>query len=144
MKTRQRFISRIFLAIYALIVLHNIVPHGHHEHEKDECVAHFANNDHRHTHGSHLHEHHHHNHNFLEALLEAHAHSSQCDELISQIHFKNHPLVKDLPFIQTSVDFHFNQQTILLEKEQETLYSTRIFENRFLINNSLRAPPSLG
>ena len=140
-----------FLSIFMMLMLHNLLPHVHHQHKNSHATTLTEHAEHDHHHG---HAHHHpaqeeeeeETGGFLSLLLGNHAHST--------FHEHSVPLVKKLE--QSEVN---TQQSLAVFKPERFIFlthSSREGKNHFvpyryrfksappLYNLSLRAPPFLG
>jgi len=147
MQQIKKISSIFFLSIFTMFMLHQVLPHVHHEHE---LVSETEASEHHHSH-AHDHQKTEHQQNresnshsgLLESLIGNHTHTYHSNDLDVRNTAKQQIKVKEFSTFTLQV-FH----TFLFEKESEP--------NRFIVYQppgnfdfyfttpSLRGPPSLG
>ncbi|MEQ8551760.1 MAG: hypothetical protein RIC06_04180 [Cyclobacteriaceae bacterium] len=133
-----------FLSIFSMYLLHQVLPHVHHEHGSAERIS-IIDTEHAH------HNDHHHHHDdddsregfdFLGFLLGTHAHTVQIDHIlvtksISKQQVSAKVLVFDVACEIKISDGEWEEQVIWHHPPDPT-------KSPHLISASLRGPPSLG
>ena len=132
-----------FLGIFSLFLLHQIVPHLHHQYES------------KHSHNDEVQSDHHHHHiiekeiytkGFLHLFLEAHEHSLvSCEVILVQKNsVKQLNVKKD---VKTSIFLNRFSISINYDDEAEKIkvyQPPNNYFNAYLLSLDLRGPPSLG
>lgn len=144
MQKHNHIKALFFLGIFSLILMHQVVPHLHHQHDVAHTHKAFTDSD---NHG------HHHdvpekessNIGFLDLFLEAHMHSLVSNEIVitHEISVKKINLKKD---VKTAIsNNHFSVSTNYQEAEKVTLYHPpNNYFKPYLFCLDSRGPPSLG
>lgn len=135
----------LFLGIFSLMLLHQVVPHLHHQHEIE------------HTHRAVEHtDNHSHNHDapekesskkgFLDLFLEAHIHSVVANEIIVS-HECNVKQLKVKKDVKTSVFLNRYSLSINYDDKPEKVsvyHPPNDYFNHYLSSLNLRGPPYFG
>ncbi|SDK71772.1 hypothetical protein SAMN04488034_101214 [Salinimicrobium catena] len=144
MKERPRIFASFLLAVFALTLLHQFVPHLHHEHRENQ------RHELAHSH-SHSHEHHHKKESeepkgIISILLAMHSHSSSSSEVPVENSIEQFNLQESQA--ESTSEFEVYGQLIVygvLEKERLRNYQPPpLFVIKYYSNYSLRGPPALG
>jgi len=133
-----------FLGIFSMLILHQVVPHLHHQHEVEHTHKAVAHND---DHG-----HHHHSSEednsekgFLDFFLDLHTHSVVSNEILFSHEYSETPIKVQKELNQA---LSFSQYTIIKsyeEVESESVYHPpNSYFNPYLAALDLRGPPLLG
>ena len=143
MQKNNHIKALFFLGIFAMLLLHQVLPHWHHEHEVEHthnAVAHSVNHSHHHD----VPEQKSPNKGFLDLFLEMHMHYAVFNEilLIQKSSVKQLDVKKD---INTSVSFaHYNISINYEEAEKIKVYHPpNNYFNSYLSSLDSRGPPSL-
>lgn len=149
MQRFRKFFASFFLSIFAVLLLHQIVPHVHHSHDLSDETSHYESG-HFHTTAGH---HHHHekqeekedrsDFNFLGFLLGNHSHSA---------------LVAPMPLVEQTIDQTLTAQSVALDGIEQAESSIRDAVGErwkflwhappqsdhsvYLASHTLRGPPS--
>jgi hypothetical protein len=147
MHTQHKIKALLFLGIFGLLLLHNLVPHTHHHHEVEHLhngVAHSGGHNHNHdipekensTNGLLV---------LLDLFLEVHEHSVASSETVV-VHNRTVIKLNVKKDISTSVSInHFHNSTNNDESEKVTVYHPPItYFNFYLSSLDSRGPPTLG
>jgi Ca2+/H+ antiporter len=135
--------SLFFLGIFSLLLLHQVVPHWHHQYEVEHThKAVVDSNNHKHHHDTPKNENS--NKGFLALFLDVHVHSVIVGEIVLR-HLGN---VKKHN-VQKSVKIPFQLHEILIvnysEIERDVVYQPpNYYFNSFLLSLTSRGPPTLG
>ena len=137
-----------FLGIFSMLILHQVVPHLHHQHEVEhthKVVTH--SDDHSHDHG------HHHDvpetdnseKGFLDFFLDLHSHSVVSNEILV-LHESTVTQIKlNKEASQAAIFNHYGEFKNYDEVERPTIYHPpNSYFNPYLITLDLRGPPTLG
>ena len=144
MQKHKHIKALFFLGIFSMLLLHQVLPHWHHEHEVEHTHKAVAN--------SNTHSHHHDvpekespNKGFLDLFLEMHVHSVVSNEILltHEIRIKQLEVKKD---ISTPVSVvHYYSSINYDEAEKIKVYHPpNNYFNPYLSSLNLRGPPSLG
>ena len=143
---KQKIPAVFFLSIYGMFMLHQVLPHVHHEHHEFEPAI--TKIDHHHGHEM---DHHHHDaeaddgFDFLGFLLGNHSHNIDVNTVPTAIHFVSQKVVGKW--------FSFEITLVLLTRflfqNDEKIYSLGhappdLGEDTYLSVTYLRGPPVLG
>jgi len=132
-----------FLGIFSLLLMHQVVPHLHHQHEVE----------HTHKDVAHSEDHHHHapekessNTGFLDLFLDMHVHSVVSSEILFTYESSlKQPKVKKNISKSFSVAHYYRFLENYDEVEKTTVYHPpNIYFNPYLSSLDLRGPPPLG
>ncbi|NEW79580.1 MAG: hypothetical protein GZ086_09185 [Gelidibacter sp.] len=135
--------SLFFLGIFSLLLLHQVAPHWHSQHEVDHTHIAIAHSDnHKHHHDTPKNENS--KKGFLAFFLDVHVHSVIVDEIVlrHQGNVKKHHVQKNLkiPF-----QLHDNLFVNYNEVERVAVYDPpNNYFNYFLLSLTSRGPPTLG
>lgn len=128
--------------MFAVMSMHNVVPHIHHEHQVD--VAH-----HHHSHDDHGHHHHDHEDseekglgNFLILLFAHHSHNNE--SLDVEVELNQVQPLKKLNEVALAADSELYETSIEEDDYPYFLYKPRIYEGKSFLFKPLRGPPSIG
>tara|TARA_R110002074_G_scaffold47755_1_gene122377 strand:- start:810 stop:1244 length:435 start_codon:yes stop_codon:yes gene_type:complete len=144
MQKHKHIKALFFLGIFSMLLLHQVLPHWHHEHEVEHTHKAVAN--------SNTHSHHHDlpekespNKGFLDLFLEMHVHSVVSNEILltHESSIKHLEVKKD---ISTPVSIvHYYSSINYDEAEKIKVYHPpNNYFNPYLSSLNLRGPPSLG
>jgi len=135
-----------FLGIFSIILLHQAVPHLHHQHEVGHSHSAVVHGD------SHSHDHRHEvpekenpSKGFLDLFLEMHVHSISANEilLIHESSIKQLDVKKNISKVVSVV--HSNSSIDYGEPEKIKIYRPpNTYFNPYLLSLDLRGPPTLG
>lgn len=134
----------LFLGIFSMLLLHQVLPHGHHQHKVEHshnAVAHSSAHDHHHD----VPEKESSNKGFLDLFLEIHVHSVVSNEIVVTQHsnVKHLNLKKELKTIASPN--HFSVSVIHDKAEKVTVYHPpNHYFNSYLSSLDTRGPPTLG
>ncbi len=144
MQKHNNIKALFFLGIFSLLLLHNIAPHTHHQHEVEHShkdVAH--NNGHRHNHDVPKEENS--NKGLLDLFFEVHIHSVVSNEILTthESSVKQLNIKKD---IKTPISVnHYRTSTNYNETEKVKVYHPpNNYFNSYLASLDSRGPPTLG
>ena len=144
MQKHNKIKALFFLGIFSMLLLHQVLPHWHHEHEVEHthnAIAHNDNNSHHHD----VPEQESPNKGFLDLFLEMHVHYAVANEilLIQKRSVKQLDVKKD---ISKSVSFsHYHSSLNYDEAEKIKVYHPpNFYFNTYLSSLDSRGPPSLG
>lgn len=145
MQKHKHIKAFFFLGIFSMLLLHQMLPHWHHEHEVEHthnAVAH-----------SNTHSHHHHDvpetespkKGFLDLFLEIHVHSIVSNEilLIYENSFKQRVVKKDIR-TPVSVEYHYCSLNYDEAEKIKVYHPPNRYFNPYLSSLDSRGPPSLG
>ncbi|MCF8336961.1 MAG: hypothetical protein K9I74_03160 [Bacteroidales bacterium] len=145
----------VSVVVISMMMLHMAIPHSHHHHEqKDEEVTHNAEHDHDH----HDHDHHHtgdHPHKTpprdtdnaegesgLFVPIEKHLHAFHIHEFVPATKIrKTASPIKAFPVVATTTNNDIKLSAGNEGTYRCTLFRPIFYDNPFLLNCSLRAPP---
>tara|TARA_R110002110_G_scaffold114059_2_gene282780 strand:+ start:533 stop:967 length:435 start_codon:yes stop_codon:yes gene_type:complete len=144
MQKHNNIKALFFLGIFSMLLLHQVLPHWHHEHEVEHTHKAVAHSD--------THSHHHDvpekespNKGFLDLFLEMHVHSVVSNEILltHEIRIKQLEVKKD---ISTPVSVvHYYSSINYDEAEKIKVYHPpNNYFNAYLSSLDSRGPPSLG
>jgi zinc transporter ZupT len=147
MQKHNHIKALFFLGIFSLLLLHQVVPHLHHQHDVEHSHKAVSNSN------SDSHSHHHDvpekessNKGLLDLFLEVHIHSVVANEIVvtQNSSVKQLKLKKD---VKTSI--FLNRYSISInyddEAEKITVYHPpNIYFHQYLSSLDTRGPPSLG
>ncbi|OUR91925.1 hypothetical protein A9Q87_08980 [Flavobacteriales bacterium 34_180_T64] len=132
-----------FLGIFSLLLLHQVVPHLHHQHEVEhthKAVAHSDSHSHHHD----VPEKESSNKGLLDLFLEMHSHSVVFNEILV-VHERSVKQINDKKNVNTSV--LVNRYSISInydDVEKVAVYHLpNIYFNKYLSSLESRGPPSL-
>jgi hypothetical protein len=147
-----------FLGIFSMFLLHQVVPHMHHQHDEVEHthdnIAHSDNNNHHHDDIAHN-DNHNHDHDiskkrnlikgFLDGFIDMHVHSVVSNEILLT-HQSSVKLLNIKKDISTPVSVvHFHSSLNYDEAEKIKVYRPpNNYFNSYLSSLDSRGPPSLG
>lgn len=148
MQKHKNIKALFFLGIFSMLLIHQIVPHLHHQHQDahQDDVAHHHNN-----HDEHDHHHHHEDEEdspqkgFIDWLLETHTHTNTTMNVL----VLEHTTFKEI-VVQKEIGKTFFLKTIHIVSRdadinlQEWYHPPDNFQNSYIPNLTLRGPPSLG
>jgi hypothetical protein len=144
MQKHSNIKALFFLGIFSMLLLHQALPHWHHEHDVEQTHKTVAHND---THG------HHHdaldnegpNKGFLDLFLEMHVHSliSAEIQLRHESSIKRIEVKKDISIPVSFVHYHSSINYDEVEKVR-VYHPPNNYFNAYLSSLDLRGPPSLG
>jgi hypothetical protein len=144
MQKHNNIKALFFLGIFSLLLLHQVLPHWHNEHDVEQTHKAFANSD---TH-SHLHdepEKESPNKGFLDLFLEMHVHSVVTNEILltHESGIKHLEVKKD---VSTPISVvHYYSLINYDEAEKIKVYHPpNNYFNAYLSSLDSRGPPSLG
>ena len=143
MQTYSKLIARFFLSIFCLFMLHQLVPHSHHQHETEILSDHHADD---HEAGSH--DHHSEEKSpldFLSLLLSNHPHSQQLvDHSPSQLQTSKKHVDKNK--VEKTIQKLFCEPVdeISPKLKKPVPEFLRIQKNTYFVSIALRGPPTLG
>jgi len=145
MKKHNNIKAFFFLGIFSLLLLHQVVPHLHHQHEIEhthKAVAHSENHNHHHD----VPEKESSKKGLLDLFLEVHIHSVVSNEILAthESSVKKLNVKKDVK-TPIYVQHYFNTINYDDEPEKELVYQPpNNFFNPYLSYLASRGPPSLG
>ena len=144
MQKHNHIKALFFLGIFSLFLLHQAVPHLHHEHEVEHMNKAVAHSD--------THSHHHDvpekespNKGFFDMFLEMHMHSVVSNEilLIRESSIKQLKVKKDLgtpvSVVHSNISIYYDEAD-----KVEVYHPPNAYFNPYLSSLDLRGPPSLG
>jgi len=144
MQKHNHIKALFFLGIFSMLLLHQVLPHLHHEHDLEHTHKAVSNSD---THG------HHHdapekespNRGFLDLFLEMHVHTVVSNEILIT-HESNTKHFENKKDISTSVSIvHYHSPISYDETEKIKVYHPpNYYFNSYLSSLDSRGPPSLG
>jgi hypothetical protein len=133
-----------FLGVFSMLLLHQVVPHRHHQHDVEhthKAVAHSDNHSHHHD----VPENESPKKGFLDLFFEMHVHSMLSNEILLK-HESSIKLFEVKKLISTSISV--NQYSIYKnydEAEKVTVYHPpNTYFKTYLSSFDSRGPPSLG
>lgn len=145
MQKHNQIKALFFLGIFSLLLLHQVVPHFHHQHEVEHSHKAVSNS------GSH--NHHHEvpekessKKGLLDLFLEVHTHSVVSNEILvtHESSVKKLNVKKD---VKTPISVHHYLITISYDNEAEKVsvyHPPNNYFNSYLSSLDSRGPPSLG
>tara|TARA_R110002074_G_scaffold15862_2_gene53698 strand:+ start:95 stop:529 length:435 start_codon:yes stop_codon:yes gene_type:complete len=144
MQKHNNIKALFFLGIFSMLLLHQVLPHWHHEHEVEHTHKAVAHSD-THSHHHDLPEKESPNKGFLDLFLEMHVHSVVSNEILltHEIRIKQLEVKKD---ISTPVSVvHYYSSINYDEAEKIKVYHPpNNYFNAYLSSLDSRGPPSLG
>ena len=144
MQKHNNIKALFFLGIFSMLLLHQVLPHWHHEHEVEHTHKAVAHSD-THSHHHDLPEKESPNKGFLDLFLEMHVHSVVSNEILltHEIRIKQLEVKKD---ISTPVSVvHYYSSINYDEAEKIKVYHPpNNYFNEYLSSLDSRGPPSLG
>tara|TARA_R110002073_G_scaffold88461_1_gene209898 strand:- start:1804 stop:2238 length:435 start_codon:yes stop_codon:yes gene_type:complete len=144
MQKHNNIKALFFLGIFSMLLLHQVLPHWHHEHEVEHTHKAVAHSD-THSHHHDLPEKESPNKGFLDLFLEMHVHSVVSNEILltHEIRIKQLEVKKD---ISTPVSVvHYYSFINYDEAEKIKVYHPpNNYFNAYLSSLDSRGPPSLG
>ena len=140
MQKQQNIKALFFLGIFSILLMHQIVPHWHHQHQAE------------HQHGEVVHSHHHETpekdnskKGFFDWLVEMHVHTNVTSDVLvlKESTIKKISLEKET--VKTLLPKTVNLAPIEVDTSNEKWYHPPDnLQNAYFPNSSLRGPPSLG
>mgnify|MGYP003671355633 CR=1 FL=1 len=145
MQKHNNIKALFFLGIFSLLLLHNIVPHTHHQHEVEHSHKDVAHND-GHNHNHDIPEKENSTKGLLDLFLEVHEHSVASSNETVVVPDSTVIKLNVNKDISTSVSVnHFRISTNFDETEKVTVYHPpNTYFNLYLSSLDSRGPPSLG
>ena len=144
MQKHNHIKALFFLGIFSMMLLHQVIPHLHHQHEVEHTHNAIADSD-THSHHHDVPKHESPNKGFLGLFLEMHVHYTVSNEILltHESRVKQLELRKD---IRTSVSVaHYNISINYEEAEKIKVYHPpNNYFNSYLSSLDSRGPPSLG
>ena len=146
MQKHKNIKALFFLGIFSILLLHQVLPHWHHEHEVEhshKAVAH--NNSHSHDHHHDVPENESPNKGFFDLFLEMHVHSVAANEILltHESSIKQLDVKKNISKVVSVV--HSNSSINYDEPEKIKVYHPpNNYFNPYLSSLDLRGPPTLG
>ena len=142
MQKHNNIKALFFLGIFSMLLLHQVLPHSHHQEEIDHSHENLVHND-GHNHGAH-----HESKSkkgFLDFFLDFHEHTLVSNEiLLTQQSIEKPTRVKKEISTPISV-FHTNSSINYYEAEKIKVYHPpNNYFNAYLLSLDSRGPPSLG
>jgi len=145
MQKHNHIKALFFLNIFSLILLHQVLPHLHHQHEVEhthKAVAHTDNHSHHHD----VPEKESSKKGLLDLFLEVHIHSVVANEIVvtHESNVKQLNVQKD---VKTSIFLNRYSISINYDDESEKVSVYRppnVYFNWYLSSLNSRGPPSLG
>jgi len=149
MQRYKKIVAFSFLSIFSMYLLHQVLPHVHHDHESAEQIT-VSQSEH-----SHDNEHHHHDEesnensyedfDLLGFLLGTHAHSAPADNaLVAKRIVKQQSSVKIVAIVATDQTESLSNSVGVWEEQTLWQDPPDPTKTPYLSSGSLRAPPSLG
>ena len=134
-----------FLGIFSLMLLHQVLPHLHHQHEVEHSHSTVSNSD-NHSHNHDVPEKESSKKGLLDLFLEAHIHSVVANEIIvtHESSVKQINVKKD---VKTSIFLNRYSISINYDDESEKVkvyHPPNTYFNTYLSTLDSRGPPSLG
>ena len=144
MQKHNNIKALFFLGVFSMLLLHQLLPHWHHEHDVEHSHKAVANSD--------THSHHHDdpekespNKGFLDLFLEMHVHSVVSNEILlaHESSIKHLEVKKDICAPISVVHFHSTMNYDEAEKIK-VYHPPNNYFNAYLSSLDSRGPPSLG
>lgn len=144
MQKNQNIKALFFLGIFSMLLLHQVVPHWHHQHQEEHQHSEVVH--------SHIHEHHHEKSEkdnskkgFFDWFLEIHVHTNAATDVL----VLKQTTVKKITVEKESVKTVLPETVNLVISEADPLnkgwyHPPDHFQKIYFLNSSLRGPPSLG
>jgi zinc transporter ZupT len=134
-----------FLGIFSLMLLHQVLPHLHHQHEVEHSHKAVANS-YSHSHNHDIPEKESSKKGFLDLFLEVHIHSVVANEIVvtRNSSFKQLNVKKD---VKTSIFLNRYSISINYDDKAEKItgyHPPNTYFNSYLSSLDTRGPPSLG
>lgn len=143
MRTFSKIIARFLLSMFCFFMLHQLVPHSHHQHEVEVLSDHHAD-DHEGT----AHEHHSDEKSpldFLSILFANHAHSQQlADHSYSQVQSSENHIAKSKEQKKSSELTYLSVKGVSPPLKVNVPELLGTIKNIYFFTTSLRGPPSIG
>ncbi|TXD51704.1 hypothetical protein [Polaribacter sp. IC063] len=145
MQKHNHIKALFFLGIFSLMLLHQVVPHLHHQHEVEHAHKGVSNSD-THSHNHDVPEKESSKKGFLDLLLEVHTHTIVVNEIfvthessVKQINVKK-DVKKSIFLNRHSISTNYDDEVEKIKGNQPT----NSYFNRYLSSLKTRGPPSLG
>jgi zinc transporter ZupT len=145
MQKANKISAFFFLGIFSLMLLHQVVPHLHHQHEVQHSHKAVAHND-GHSHHHDVPEKESSKKGLLDLFLEVHIHSVVANEIVVT-HNSSVKQLKVKKDVKTSIFLNRYSISINYDDEAEKVSVYRPpnkYFNRYLSSLDSRGPPSLG
>ncbi len=144
MQKHNHIKALFFLGIFSLLLLHQVVPHLHHQHEVEhshKAVSHSDSHSHQHN----VPEKKSSNKGLLDLFLEGHTHSVVANELLV-IHERSVKQLNDKKDVKKPISLnHYSISINYDEAEKVAVYHPpNKYFNPYLSSLDSRGPPSLG
>jgi len=146
MQKHNNIKALFFLGIFSMLLLHQVLPHWHHEHEvehSNKAVAH--NNSHSHSHHHDVPEKESSNKGLLDLFLDIHVHSVVTNEILltHESGIKHLEVKKDVSTPISVVQYHSSINYDEVEKVK-VYHPPNNYFNAYLSSLDSRGPPYLG
>jgi hypothetical protein len=144
MQKNKQIKALFFLGVFSLLMLHQVFPHLHHQHEE------------RNTAIAQTEDHHHHHHDipdndedskkdFIDFFIGMHIHISLTDEIPVIRNVINHRINDENIALKLPLSKYFEVRKIYREVERPSIYNPpNNYFNQYFINLDSRGPPALG
>ena len=148
MQRHNTIIFLFFLSIFSMFILHQVLPHVHHEHNGLESSITYAEGHHQ----SHEKEHHHHNEDgddndfdFLGFLIGNHTHGVQADNIPSVKNVISKQVVSKIVSYDALPNLPLFPSTVKKIEKSKVGYSPPDVNIKIVLSTSFsRGPPSVG
>jgi Family of unknown function (DUF6769) len=143
MKERRQLAAIFFLNVIIIMMLHDALPHVHHFHGKIGEVSEYTET----RHDSQEYDNHHSDEqdSLLSSLLDTHLHFFHTHEFVPLTKGSNlYSINKAFPVLAIVETYDLLPESEKHNLHRYTLFKQAFYNNPFLLNCSLRAPPSLG
>lgn len=143
MQKANKIFALFFLGLFSLMLLHQVFPHFHHQHE--DSHSDIAHSDHHHHHDN-RHKKEEPPFSFFDLFMDMHTHSSfSSDFVVLKRNTVERQSIADKYLAKTSFDI---QQILLIDYWQNSkppvYHPPNKYFNPYLSSLDLRGPPSLG
>tara|TARA_R110001583_G_scaffold171551_2_gene325167 strand:- start:1659 stop:2093 length:435 start_codon:yes stop_codon:yes gene_type:complete len=144
MQKNKQIKALFFLGIFSVLLLHQVFPHLHHQHEERNVAI------------AHTEDHHHHHHDtsekddsskndFIDFFLGMHVHVFVTDEIPVIRNVINHRINDENIALELPLSKYFEVLKIYREIERPSIYNPpNNYFNHYFTNLDLRGPPVLG
>ncbi|WP_405382300.1 hypothetical protein [Maribacter sp. LLG6340-A2] len=144
MRNNQNIKALFFLGIFSMLLMHQVVPHWHHEHQEK----------HQHSEVAHTHNHEH-NHKtskkdnskkgFFDWFVEMHVHTNTTPDVLVLKEVTVKKITVEKESVKTLFPVTVNLALVDVDTSKERWYQPPDkLQNTYFPNCSLRGPPSLG
>jgi hypothetical protein len=146
MQRRNKISAFFFLGLFGLMLLHQSIPHVHHQHEDSHSHSDLAHSEDYHHHGDSSQENEDSSNGFLGFFMDMHVHSTVSSDIV----LLKRNTIEQQTIVDKDVannDFGFQGPFLIDNRENDKppiYHPPNTYFNPYLSHLDLRGPPSLG